>query len=608
MTNQPEPTKEKEASPIELVVGDDVAATIGEDDFTTAFIGKVLNEKYVVDGVVGHGGDGTVFRATEIGSGKRMAIKVLSDNFSETSRSYKRFNQEVRTTRFLKHENIVGVYEYGVENEHPYFVMEYIDGVSLAKTLEAERPLALERTLNIIRQTTAALAFAHKQGIVHRDVKPGNIMIDEKTGGVKLVDFGVAKKLSFDAGDDEGTTHDGEVIGTPQYLSPEQADGKQVDQRSDLYSLGCVLYECLTGKPPHVGSTAVEILMNRQKEPVVRPSEVQPSKGITEELDLIVLKLLAKKPIDRYQSAEDLLSDLNDLKEGIALNRSKFFAVIDKDATTGTTKDTLSKATAEPLSGSKKDVPANSQKAHEPPFNAKSVLIVLAGLVALIGIFCSLTFFKESPLPQAEAVGYTIYYRAPSADQSGMLVVSTPDSAQEFMHIDVPKDQDLNAKMKGGRTAGPGDRWNLKFYEGEIYTNRVLKGAELSNDEHSMRIYNTVSELRGALMQIAQQKSDYSRDIQEYFANDFKTERWNAFLKTNKIKFKSPVPELKNSSFALRLFEEGKLATFDVDMTDLLESGRDIWQVKIVKTSDGWRIDSIEVEDPAPPQGPTRTP
>src|SRR5579883_614196 len=282
-----------------------------------SFLGKVLDGRFLVEQLIGQGGNGTIFAATDIKQMRRVAVKVLTDN---RSTSVRRFNQETRTARCLRHPSIVEVFHYGVESNHPFYAMELVSGTPLTALIN-KKPLGLHRSMCIIEEVCEALIYAHSQGVVHRDVKPSNIMIESPNDLVKIVDFGVAKRGDWDVGDDDSVTRTGEIFGTPLYLSPEQANGKQCDGRSDIYSLGCVFYECLVGTPPHVGSTPIEILMKHKKAVVVPPSQAHPSGGYPEAIDLIVLKMLAKKPINRYQSVAALLSDLQAFRAG-TLNTS----------------------------------------------------------------------------------------------------------------------------------------------------------------------------------------------------------------------------------------------------------------------------------------------
>ncbi len=236
---------------------------------------------------------------------------------------YLRFRREAQNAAALNHPAIVAVYDTGeAETPNgplPYIVMEYVDGVTLRDIVHTEGPIPPKRAIEIIADACQALNFSHQHGIVHRDVKPANIMIS-KNNAVKVMDFGIARALA-DTGN--SVTQTAAVIGTAQYLSPEQARGETVDARSDVYSLGCVLYEILTGEPPFIGDSPVAVAYQHVREDPVPPS--QRHTGISPELDAVVLKALAKNPDNRYQTAAEMRTDLIRVHSGEAPEAPKVF-------------------------------------------------------------------------------------------------------------------------------------------------------------------------------------------------------------------------------------------------------------------------------------------
>ncbi|MBW3594022.1 MAG: protein kinase, partial [Actinobacteria bacterium] len=247
--------------------------------------------RYAVIERVGVGGMAEVYRARDELLGREVAVKVLSERLS-TDRSFvERFRREAQAAANLNHPNIVSLYDYGSDGATNFIVMEYIDGRSLGEVIAQEAPLLPERAAEIASDVAKALERAHNAGLVHRDIKPNNIMMTS-TGQTKVTDFGIVRALGGDT--EQQMTQTGMVIGTAAYLSPEQAQGNPVDARSDVYSLGCVLYEMLTGSPPFSGDTPLAVAYKHVRETPEPPSSINPD--VPEDLDAITMKALAKNP------------------------------------------------------------------------------------------------------------------------------------------------------------------------------------------------------------------------------------------------------------------------------------------------------------------------
>jgi len=250
-----------------------------------------------------------VFLARDSLLDRPVAVKVLFPQFAAEPTFVERFRREAQAAANLNHPSIVAVYDWG-EHDNTYFiVMEYVEGRSLADVIRSEGPLHPDRAAEICTDVAAALGFAHRNGTVHRDVKPGNILITPN-GQVKVTDFGIAR--AFGGGDE--LTQTGSVMGTATYFSPEQAQGKTVDPRSDLYSLGIVLFEMVAGRPPFDGESPVAIAYKHVQEAPPRPTSINPA--IPKAQEAIIARLLAKNPAQRYASAEDLRADLRRFREG----------------------------------------------------------------------------------------------------------------------------------------------------------------------------------------------------------------------------------------------------------------------------------------------------
>ncbi|GAA3443220.1 Stk1 family PASTA domain-containing Ser/Thr kinase [Planomonospora venezuelensis] len=274
-----------------------------------------LGDRYELDGVVGRGGMAEVYRARDIRLDRVVAIKTLRADLARDHTFQARFRREAQSAASLNHPSIVAVYDTGEDVSEgapvPYIVMEYVDGSTLRDLLRADRRLLPERAAELVDGILRALDYSHRGGIVHRDIKPANIMIT-RNGDVKVMDFGIARAMADSAAT---MTQTAQVIGTAQYLSPEQARGERVDARSDIYSTGCVLYELLTGQPPFTGDSPVAIAYQHVREDPIPPSQIDPE--IPKWADAIVLKSMAKDPAHRYQNAGEMRADIQRAMSGM---------------------------------------------------------------------------------------------------------------------------------------------------------------------------------------------------------------------------------------------------------------------------------------------------
>ena len=271
----------------------------------------VLNGRYELHSRIARGGMAEVFLARDQVLDRAVAVKVLFPEFAADPSFVERFRREAQSAANLNHPAIVGVYDWGSYRGTYFIVMEYVRGRSLAEILRAEGTLHPDRAADIATDIAGALYFAHRNGVVHRDIKPGNVLITSQ-GQVKVADFGIARAIG--GGNTDNLTQTGSVMGTATYFSPEQAQGLAVDPRSDLYSLGIVLYEMLCGRPPFSGESPVAIAYQHVQATVVPPREVNPD--IPAGLEAITMKLLAKNPANRYATAEELRADLRRFREG----------------------------------------------------------------------------------------------------------------------------------------------------------------------------------------------------------------------------------------------------------------------------------------------------
>jgi tRNA A-37 threonylcarbamoyl transferase component Bud32 len=280
-----------------------------------------IGDRYKIEELIGIGGMGAVYKGKHEAMGKILAIKVLHEDAVANKKAVLRFDQEAKAASALTHPHLVSVYDYGVTDDGaPYLVMDYLAGKSLAAVIKEEGRLDPIRALTIFIQIAEGIEHAHKKGVIHRDLKPSNVIItktDREQDFVKIVDFGIAKLMPAGLGAEEnGLTQTGEIFGSPLYMSPEQCTGQQMDQRSDIYSLGCLMYETVTGRPPLQGANPVQTIMLHVQEDAPSIASTGNHIGLPPGLESVIMRCLNKAPSDRYESAEALMADLEKVRDG----------------------------------------------------------------------------------------------------------------------------------------------------------------------------------------------------------------------------------------------------------------------------------------------------
>ncbi len=281
--------------------------------------GTVIGGKFRIVSLIGMGGMGIVYLAEHVSLQKRYALKILAPDLVN-EQNWLRFKSEAKILAGLNHPTLVNVYDLGIHDDSvPFYAMDYIEGFTVEDLLCDAQPLTVDRTLDIFLVVLDGLAYAHRNGVVHRDIKPGNILL--QTGGtgvsqsVKILDFGISKLLDTSDGE-QYLTAIGEIFGSPYYMSPEQCAGAMVDSKSDIYSVGCAMFETLTGYVPFDGETPLETALMHQEDDVPLLSELCQEHHFPESLDFVIGKCMAKAPGDRYKSAKEVALDLNRIKEG----------------------------------------------------------------------------------------------------------------------------------------------------------------------------------------------------------------------------------------------------------------------------------------------------
>ena len=274
-----------------------------------SYIGRVFDGRYTIEKKIGVGGMAVVYEAYDSVMKRPVALKLLKDEFAEEDQSVKRFINESRAVSMLSHPNIVNIFDVSVDDDEKYIVMEMVDGISLKSYMKQKGKLSVDEVLYYTEQILSGLDHAHSKGIIHRDIKPQNIML-LRNGQIKVADFGIAKLP-----DAKTLTATDKAIGTVYYVSPEQAGGKEIDRRSDIYSLGVVMYEMLTGKLPFDGDSPLSVALKQVNETPVPPTEINPD--IPEGLEKVVLTAMEKKKDDRFQNASEMLREIVLLRKDI---------------------------------------------------------------------------------------------------------------------------------------------------------------------------------------------------------------------------------------------------------------------------------------------------
>ncbi|KYG89461.1 serine/threonine protein kinase [[Bacillus] sp. KCTC 13219] len=422
-------------------------------------IGKRISDRYKIIELIGGGGMSNVYLAHDMILNRDVAIKILRYDFTNEEELHRRFQREALSATSLTHSNIVSIYDVGEDGDMHYIVMEYIKGKTLKQYIQEFSPLSPARSVHIMKQLTSAIAHAHENGIIHRDIKPQNILMD-LDGNVKITDFGIATTLSATS-----YTQTNSVIGTVHYLSPEQARGGIATEKSDIYALGIVFYELLTGELPFSGESAVAIALKhlQAETPSVRAFDG----SIPQSVENIVLKATAKDSNHRYANAEEMEQDLETCLSAERIHEPKFILPFDNDATKilPIIKDEKMPvhdiAETKQMKTVKKSPPLEQQS---PPKKRKKWPLIAASIVLLAIIAVAAIYFmkpKKVEIPK-EIIGMTVEEATQELENLGFVV----GEIEERNHEEIEKDTIIETNPRTGTLKVKGTEIKLIVSQG----------------------------------------------------------------------------------------------------------------------------------------------
>jgi serine/threonine protein kinase len=438
---------------------------------------RLYSNRYQVTHLIARGGMAMVYRAQDTLLNRAVALKILYPELSEDPLFVERFRREAQAAANLSHPNIVPVFDWGEDRGTYFIVMELIEGTSLADMLRGSATISASRSAQIVAQVAAALGYAHRSGVVHRDVKPGNILIT-RDGQVKVTDFGIAQAVSSE----DHLAEAGSVMGTATYFSPEQASGAAVDGRSDVYALGVVLYEMLVGRPPFIGDTPVDVSSQHVNAAV--PSMGQFSESVPKDLEAIVMEALSKSPENRYQSADELRADLIRFSEGqpveAAQRDTAFFGA---DATRAVAAVPGERTRSVPImSGPRTDIRRRRRNPIGP-----IILVLIVLLAAGGGAYAYVQSNKTHNVSLPSVVGQTVLSATQELTNEGFVVNTSQVNSKEA------KNTVIAMSPKAGKSLAKGSSVKLTVSLG-VKTSPVtvpdLVGMSLANAENQLGKYH----------------------------------------------------------------------------------------------------------------------
>jgi serine/threonine-protein kinase len=463
-----------------------------------SLVGQVFSNRYRIEREIAQGGMAEVYLARDQSLDRPVALKALFPEYAREPSFVERFRREAQAAANLNHPNIVAIYDWGQESGTYFIVMEYVEGRSLRDLIRSEGPLEPGQAADITAEIASALAFAHRSGVVHRDVKPGNVLLTQ-SGTVKVTDFGIAR-----AGASDGLTQTGSVMGTATYFSPEQAQGLAVDGRSDVYSVGVVLYELVCGVPPFAADSPVSVAYKHVREDPVPPSRRNPN--VPPALEQIVMSALAKDPEHRYQSADDLRADLLRFRRGRPLAAAPVTAIVAEAPTTAVANAGMGAyASTATIASPRVPVDQTAMYAQQPVRRrhpATFTVLTLLVLAAVVGgiLYASMKLGgNQVKVPVPNVIGKT--------EAAAVQVLAG-------QHL-IPVTQNVTSQAKLGTVIAQQPKFNTQVKKGSNVTISVSVGVatakipQVSNESTS----NAARQLQTAKFQVKVDLAQYSNTV-----------------------------------------------------------------------------------------------
>ncbi len=523
-------------------------------------LGQILNERYKVVEEIGRGGMSIVYKGVHELMDRLVAIKVLLPQLVSDQTSIKRFQVEAQAASCLSHPNVITIYDYGVvDDEQPFLVMDFLEGESLSEIIKRDDHVEMKRTIPIFMQAAEALEHAHQKGVIHRDLKSSNIMLinfEGKDDFVKVVDFGIAKLMPSSGKQAQHLTATGEIFGSPIYMSPEQCTGSTLDARSDIYSMGAMMYEALTGQPPIMGRSVVETMEMHLTTPPPPLKETRPDLDINESLERVVMKALSKKPEARFQK----MQELRDALEGVSklLEQEKLFgpttglrstavktkSVPSKQENTqksaqGKTSGVKTKAQeTSRLEPARDDAPASDatsklNKLKElVPGQKPSFVIIAIGALLLAGVATAAGFFLSntnvgSLLSFQNKDEGVIYYYAPASETNSktgevILWVKPSTGSSESAHALKLSTGSYNMDDRSAYAEGAsiGDYWKISYKH--VGSENVLDEGNMIDQKSSENLRQIVGLIRSMFGVLSKDDDTISGDaMMNFYTDDF---------------------------------------------------------------------------------------